>query len=84
MMYTKKELRDEIDRIKVDIYRKLDFDTRQQVYTRLDELLEETKVNTTKNGTVRHYLPKNVSYDVVDNYLECLINSMYDTIGYCF
>ena len=84
MMYTKQQLRDEIDRIKVDIYRKLDFDTRQQVYTRLDELLEETKVNVTKSGTVRHYLPKNVSYDVVDNYLECLINSMYDTVGYCF
>ena len=84
MMYTKQQLRDEIDRIKVDIYRKLDFDTRQQVYTRLDELLEETKVNTTKSGVVRHYLPKNVSYNVVDNYLECLINSMYDTVGYCF
>ena len=84
MKTTKMEMRNEIDRIKKEIYRQLDFDTRQQVYNRLQQLLTESNVNTTKNGVIRYYLTKNASFDIVEDYLTQLINSMYDIVGYCF
>ena len=84
MGYTVKELRNEIDRIKQNIYRNLDFDTRKAVYNKLEQLLTATAVNTTKSGAVRYYLPKTASKAVVDNYLDCLINAMYDTVGFCY
>ena len=84
MMYTKKVLRDEIDRIKVEIYRKVDMETRKGVFDRFHQLLTESNVNVTKNGTVRYYLTKNASYDEIDDYLTQLINAVYDVVGYCF
>ena len=84
MLYTKKVLRDEIDRIKVEIYRKLDMETRKGVFDRFHQLLTVSNVNITKNGTVRYYLTKNASYDEIDDYLTQLINAVYDVVGYCF
>ena len=84
MMHTKKVLRDEIDRIKVDIYGKLDYETRKGVFDRFHQLLTKSNVNVTKNGTVRYYLTKNASYDEIDDYLTQLINAVYDVVGYCF
>ena len=79
-----RELRNEIDRIKVDIYKKLDMETRKAVFDRFHQLLTESNVNVTSNGVVRYYLTKNASLDVLDDYLTQLINSMYDVVGYCF
>ena len=84
MMHTKKVLRDEIDRIKVNMYKKLDYETREEVLDRFHKLLTKSKVNVTKSGTVRYYLTKNASYDEIDDYLTQLINAVYDVVGYCF
>ena len=62
----------------------LDSSTEWAVWKRQDELLEATAVNKTKSGVVRHYLTKSASYKEVDNYLDCLINAMYDVCGFCF
>ena len=79
----KQEMINEIDRMKQEIYRKLDFETRKAVNERFYELLTETKVNVTNSGKVRYYLTKNASKEKVENYLECLINAQYDVIRTC-
>jgi hypothetical protein len=83
MMRTKKMLRDEIDRIKVNMYKKLDYETREEVLDRFHKLLTKSKVNVTKSGAVRYYLTKNASYDEIDDYLTQLVNAVYDVVGYC-
>lgn len=84
MEYTKEQLKDEIYRIKQAIYRNLDFDTRNAIMKRQMDLMDKTGVNKTKGGIQRYYLTTNAKKQVVDDYLECLINATYDTLGYCF
>lgn len=76
-----KELRNEIDRIKQQIYRTLDFETRKAIMYRQIELMDKTGVNKTKSGVQRYYLPKSCSKAVVEDYYETLINTLYDVLG---
>ena len=80
---TKLEIRNEINRITNEM-KNLDITTRIDIMKRQNELLEESRVNVTKNGAVRYYLTKNASIDILDDYLTQLINAMYDVVGYCF
>jgi hypothetical protein len=82
MEHTKEQLKNEIDRIKQVIYRTLDFDTRKAIMYRQLELMDKTGINKTKNGVQRYYLTKNAKKEVVDDYLECLINATYDVLGH--
>ena len=84
MKMTKLELRNEIKRIQNEINNNLDVTTRIDIMKRQNELLEESRVNVTKNGTVRYYLTKNPTFNELDDYLTQLINSMYDVVGYCY
>lgn len=76
-----KELRNEIDRIKQQIYRTLDFETRKAIHYRQIELMDKSGVNKTKGGVQRYYLPKSCSKAVVEDYYETLINTLYDVLG---
>ena len=74
----------EIERLKDEMMKNLDFDTCTAIMLRKNELLEHTHINVTKGGKVRYYLTKNASYKVVDDYLDQLINAIYDVCGFCF
>ena len=76
-----KQLREEIDRIKQQIYRTLDFETRKAIMYRQIELMDKSGVNKTKNGMQRYYLTKSASKAVVEDYYVTLTNSLYDVIG---
>lgn len=80
---TKLEMMNEIDRMKQQIYRVLDFDTRKAIHYRQMELMDKTGVNKTKGGIQRYYLTKNPTKAEVDDYYECLVNTLYDVIGRC-
>lgn len=77
----KQELRDEIYRLKTELYRQIDYDTRMAIMKREMELADMTKVNVTKNGTVRYYLTSNASKKVLEDYLTNMINAQYDILG---
>ena len=83
-MYTKKDMLDEIKRIKDEMAFVLDTDVYMAVFRRQQELLEISKINVTASGTVRYYLIKNAKYNEIDDYLNQLINAMYDVCGFCF
>ena len=83
MEYTVKEMRNEIDRMKQQIYRTLDFETRKAIHYRQIELMEATGVNKTKGGVQKYYLNKSEKKEVVDDYLTTLINAQYDVMGRC-
>ena len=83
MEHTKLEMVNEIDRLKQQIYRTLDFDTRKAIMYRQIELMDETGINKTKNGVQRYYLTKSAKKEVVDDYLTTLINAQYDILGRC-
>lgn len=83
-MVSKKELLDEIRRIKGEMADNLETRTYMVVMRRQQELMERSKVNITAGGKVRYYLTKNAKYEEVDDYLTQLINAMYDIVGYCF
>ena len=83
-MYTKKDMLDEIKRIKDEMAFVLDADVYMAVFRRQQELLEISKINVTASGTVRYYLTKNAKYNEIDDYLNQLINAMYDVCGFCF
>ena len=83
-MYTKKDMLDEIKRIKDEMAFVLDADVYMAVFRRQQELLEISKINVTASGTVRYYLIKNAKYNEIDDYLNQLINAMYDVCGFCF
>ena len=76
-----KQLREEIDRIKQQIYRTLDFETRKAIMYRQIELMDKSGVNKTKGGVQRYYLPKSCSKAIVEDYYVTLTNSLYDVIG---
>lgn len=76
-----KELRNEIDRLKQQIYRTLDFETRKAIHYRQIELMDKSGVNKTKGGVQRYYLTKSASKAVVEDYYETLINTLYDVLG---
>ena len=80
---TKQELKDEVYRLKTELYRQIDYDTRMAIMKREMELAEMTKVNVTKGGKVRHYLPSSASKKVVEDYLTNMINAQYDILGRC-
>ena len=82
-MYTKKDMLDEIKRIKDEMAFVLDTDVYMAVFRRQQELLEISKINVTASGTVRYYLTKNAKYNEIDDYLNQLINAMYDVCGFC-
>lgn len=84
MEYTKEQLKNEIYRIKQQIYKNQDFDTRNAIMSRQMDLMDKTGVNKTKGGIQRYYLTNNASKKIVDDYLECLINATYDVLGYCY
>ena len=77
------EMRNEIDRMKQAIYRTLDFETRKAIHYRQMELMDKTAVNKTKGGIQRYYLTKNPTKAEVEDYYECLVNTLYDVIGRC-
>ena len=77
----KQELKDEIYRLKTELYRQIDYDTRMAIMKREMELAEMSGVNKTKNGTVRHYLTSNASKKVLEDYLTNMINAQYDILG---
>ena len=52
----KKEMLVEIKRLREEM-KTLDFNTRSAIINRQNELLELSKVNITKGGAVRYYLP---------------------------
>ena len=79
----KQELKDEIYRLKTELYRQIDYDTRMAIMKREMELAEMSGVNKTKNGTVRHYLTSNASKKVLEDYLTNMINAQYDILGRC-
>ena len=81
---TSKEMRNEIERIMDGIYQNLDPKTTGAITRRKQELMRKTRVNTTKAGTQRYYLPSSATKEVVEDYLTNLINAMYDVCGYCF
>ena len=83
-MYTKKDMLDENKRIKDEMAFVLDTDVYMAVFRRQQELLEISKINVTASGTVRYYLTKNAKYNEIDDYLNQLINAMYDVCGFCF
>ena len=76
-----KQLREEIDRIKQQIYRTLDFETRKAIHYRQMELMDKSGVNKTKGGVQRYYLPKSCSKAIVEDYYEQLVNTVYDVLG---
>lgn len=76
-----KQLREEIDRIKQQIYRTLDFETRKAIMYRQIELMDKSGVNKTKGGVQRYYLPKSCSKAIVEDYYVTLTNSLYDVLG---
>ena len=80
---TRLEMINEIDRMKQQIYRTLDFETRKAIMYRQIELMDRTGINKTKNGVQRYYLTKSASKEVVDDYLTTLINAQYDILGRC-
>ena len=82
MEHTKIEMINEIDRMKQVINKTLDIETKKAIMYRQIELMDETGVNKTKNGTQRYYLTKNASKKVVDDYLTTLINAVYDILGH--
>ena len=79
----KKEMLVEIKRLREEM-ETLDFTTRSAIMNRQNELLELSKVNVTKGGAVRYYLPTTATKDAVEDYLTQLINAMYDVCGFCF
>ena len=79
----KKEMLAEIKRLREEM-KTLDFNTRSAIINRQNELLELSKVNITKGGAVRYYLPTSATKDAVEDYLTQLINAMYDVCGFCF
>ena len=79
----KKEMLVEIKRL-IEEMKTLDFTTRSAIMNRQNELLELTKVNVTKGGAIRYYLPTSATKDVIEDYLTQLINAMYDVCGFCF
>ena len=79
----KKEMLVEIKRLREEM-ETLDFNTRSAIINRQNELLELSKVNITKGGAVRYYLPTTATKDAVEDYLTQLINAMYDVCGFCF
>lgn len=81
MEHTVKDLREEIGRIQQVIYRTLDFETRKAIHYRQMELMDGTGVNKTKAGVQRYYLTKNASKAVVEDYYECLVNTVSDVLG---
>ena len=80
---TRLEMINEIDRMKQQIYRTLDFETRKAIMYRQIELMDRTGINKTKNGVQRYYLTKSAKKEVVDDYLTTLINAQYDILGRC-
>lgn len=76
-----KELRNEIDRLKQQIYRTLDFETRKAIHYRQIELMDKSGVNKTKSGVQKYYLNKSEKKAVVEDYYETLINALYDVLG---
>ena len=79
----KKEMLVEIKRLREEM-ETLDFNTRSAIINRQNELLELSKVNITKGGAVRYYLPTTATKDAVEDYLTQLINAMYDVCRFCF
>ena len=77
-----KELRQEIDRMKQQIYRTLDFETRKAIMYRQIELMDKSGVNKTKGGVQKYYLNKSEKKAVVEDYYVTLTNSLYDVLGY--